>query len=157
MRPTRTRKCFATAGAIAVVQSASHANRPGADPEDFPPALAYRYIVIDVRDTDAEVLLDTGEVLSGLRGLKSLVKEEVKRMPVTIDIHENEFLDEIYQEGEQKGRLANAREMLLEQIDVKFGSVPATFKQRIETGELATLQLWGRRLMKAATLEEIFA
>ena len=96
-------------------------------------------------------------VLSGLRGLKSLVKEEVKRMPVTIDIHENEFLDEIYQEGEQKGRLANAREMLLEQIDVKFGPVPATFKQRIETGELATVQLWGRRLMKAATLEEIFA
>ena len=170
-----------------------------ADGLNFPPALAYRYIVIDVRDIDAEVLLDTGEVeesifavlcksadkrdtvarilrrigqlpvekqreavtqllvLSGLRGLKSLVKEEVKRMPVTIDIHENEFLEEIYQEGEQKGRLANAREMLLEQIDVKFGPVPAAFKQRIETSDLATVQLWGRRLMKAATLDEIFA
>jgi hypothetical protein len=33
-------------------------------------------------------------VLSGLRGLKSLVKEEVKRMPFSIDIHENEFLEE---------------------------------------------------------------
>ena len=103
-------------------------------------------------------------VLSGLRGLKSLVKEEVKRMPVTIDIHENEFLDEIYQEGrqegeqkgEQKGRLAAAREMLLDLATDKFGPIPASFQERIAGADLAAVQLWSRRLIRAATLDEIF-
>jgi len=42
-------------------------------------------------------------VLSGLRGLKAVVREEVTRMPLSFDIHENEFLEEIFQEGKEKG------------------------------------------------------
>src|SRR5262249_5237814 len=41
--------------------------------------------VPEQREAIAELL-----ILSGLRDLKALVKEEIKRMPVSIDIHEND-------------------------------------------------------------------
>ena len=173
---------------------------------DFPPALAYRYRVIDVREIDAEVLLEGGPIeesifavlcklgdqretvarilrrigdlpvesqreavaqlliLSGLRGLKTLVEEEAKRMPVSIDIHENEFLEDVWQQGLQEGRqegrqegsLAVAREFLLGQAEEKFGAISPEAGHRIEMAGLDELQAWGRRLIKAATVEEMF-
>ncbi len=162
---------------------------------DFPPALTYHYRVIDVREIDAELLIDSERVeesifailcklsdqrkavarilrqisrlpierqreaiaqlliLSGLRGLKALVKDEVKRMPARIDIHENEFLEEIWQEG----GLSTAREMVLGLLDEKFGPVPAMTRQRIESADLPALQLWCRRAIKTARLDDVFA
>ena len=84
-------------------------------------------------------------------------------MPVSIDIHENEFLEEVFQdgrndgrnEGRNEGRLASAREMLLSQLAEKFGAVPASTQRLVESSDLATLQLWSRRLVKAATIGEI--
>ena len=176
-----------------------------ADRLSFPPGLAYRYQVIDLRQMDGEFLLKDGPVeeaifavlcklrdhretvaaivrriaaepkerqpeavaqlliLSGLRGLKAVVTEEVKRMPVSIDIHENEFLEEVYQEGRQEGRkegrqegvVASMRKVLLDQLEEKFGLVPAPARQRIETAEIAVLEVWTRRLVRAATIDEI--
>ncbi len=98
-------------------------------------------------------------VLSGLRGLKALVKDEVKRMPVSIDIHENEFLEEIYQEGVEKG-IENSRHefrsLLIDLAEQKFGTLPAPLKQRVESAQLADLQRWIRRVVQSATLDEIF-
>ena len=110
------------------------------------------------REAVAELL-----ILSGLRGLRTLIGEEVKKMPVSIDIHENEFLEEVFQdgrndgrnEGRNEGRLASAREMLLSQLAEKFGAVPASTQRLVESSDLATLQLWSRRLVKAATIGEI--
>ena len=95
-------------------------------------------------------------VLPGLRGLKSLVEEEVKTMPVSIDIHENEFLEEIYQDGRQQGSLATARQLLLGLAEEKFGTVTPEARQRVESAGLDVLQIWGRRLVKAETLDQIF-
>ncbi len=81
-------------------------------------------------------------VLSGLRGLTALVKDEVQRMPVSIDIHENEFLEEIYQEGVEKG--------------IAKGPLSANLKQRLEPADLSHLERWSRRVLKSSTLEEIF-
>ncbi len=157
--------------------------------------MTYHYRVIDVREIDAELLIDSERVeesifailcklsdqrkavarilrqisrlpierqrealaqlliLSGLRGLKALVKDEVKRMPARIDIHENEFLEEIWQEG----GLSTAREMVLGLLDEKFGPVPAMTRQRIESADLPALQLWCRRAIKTARLDDVFA
>jgi len=99
-------------------------------------------------------------VLSGLRGLMALVKDEVKRMPVSFDIHENEFLEEIYQEGVEKGveqgRQEAARNLLTDWTEQKFGPLPASLKQRLESAGLADLQRWSRRVLKSSTVEEIF-
>ena len=163
-----------------------------------PPALEYRYRVIDVREIDGDWLLENGDleesifailcklkdqreavarilerishlplaqqreavaellILSGLRGLKALIKEEVARMPVSIDIHENEFLEEIYQEGLEKGA-APFREILLEVLDQRFGTLPLETRQRIQTAGLAMIQAWTRKLLgTATTLDQIF-
>lgn len=68
-------------------------------------------IVVENLHPDLLFETDTGEilhtelqgysmlVLSGLRRLKELVRQEVERMPISIDVHENEFLEEIWQEG----------------------------------------------------------
>lgn len=166
-----------------------------------PPALEYRYQVMDVREIDGDWLLETGDldesifailcrlrdqreavaeilrrisrqpmaqrreavaellILSGLRGLKALVKEEITRMPVSIDIHENEFLEEIYQEGLEKGMEKagdTAREILLEVVEQRFGSLPAEARARIQTADLAMLRQLTRRLGSAASLDELF-
>lgn len=167
-----------------------------------PPALEYRYRVIDVREIDGDWLLENGDldesifailcrlrdqreavaeilrrisrqplaqrreavaellILSGLRGLKALVQEEIKRMPVSIDIHENEFLEEIYQEGLEKGlekgAAAAAQEILLEVLEQRFGSLPDEARARIQTADLATIRQWTRRLGSVTTLEQFF-
>ena len=51
-------------------------------------------------------------ILSGLRGLTELVREEAKRMPLSIDIHENEFLDGIYKDARREGRQEGRRKGL---------------------------------------------
>lgn len=168
----------------------------------FPPALDYRYRLIDVRDIEAELLLDDGAVeesifailcklrdprevvtgilrrigelppedqreavmmllvLSGLRGLKTLVSEEVKRMPVSIDIHENEFLEDIFQQGLEKGleqgKETSTRDLLVELAESRFGPLPASLRLRIESADLSQLQTWVRRAIRASSLDEIF-
>lgn len=167
-----------------------------------PPALEYRYQVIDVWEIDGDWLLENGDldesifailcklrdqrqavaeilrrisrqppsqqrealaellILSGLRGLKALVKEEITRMPVSIDIHENEFLEEIYQEGLEKGiekgAEAAAREILLELMEQRFGSLPADARGRIQIADFAKIRQWTRRFGSVDSLEQLF-
>jgi predicted transposase YdaD len=99
-------------------------------------------------------------ILSGLRGLKALVKEEITRMPVSIDIHENEFLEEIYQEGIEKGIEQGiekaAREMLTDLLEQKFGKLPSESQERIQTANVTLLRQWTRRLSSSNSLDQLF-
>lgn len=184
----------------------------------YPETLDYRYRVIDVKQIDAEWLLEGAEVeesvfavlcksadprqtvarivrrirespverqreavaqllvLSGLRGLKGLVREEITRMPFTIDIHENEFLEEIYQDGLEKGlerglerglekglekgidqgRIENARELVTGLAEAKFGALSPAAKERIGAAGLPDLHRWSRQVLSAQHLDEIF-
>ena len=103
-------------------------------------------------------------ILSGRRGLKALVKEEIKRMPVSIDIHENEFLEEIYQEGLEKGlekglesAITTAREMLVEVLEEKFGALPVEIGARIQNAGLVEIRRWMKSTVASSALPQIFA
>ena len=79
-------------------------------------------------------------------------------MPVSIDIHENEFLEEIYQEGQEKGSergTAIARRILITLLEQRFGSVPAAARQRILVADLDTLDRFTSRLAPSASLDQI--
>lgn len=124
------------------------------------------------REATAQLL-----ILSGLRGLTPIVKREVARMPVTIDIHDNPFLEEIYQEalreghekgrqeGEEKGReegrerglQESAALMLLDFLEQRFGAIPDSIRQRIAGASTDQVRAWGRHVATAASLDEIFA
>ena len=72
-------------------------------------------------------------------------------MPVSFDIHENEYLEGIYQEGVAKGQ----RDVLIDFPEEKFGTLAPELKQRIEKAPVADVQRWSRRLL-SATVDEIF-
>ena len=92
-------------------------------------------------------------VLSGLRGLMEVVKEEISTMPLQIDIHENEFLDEIWHQGKDD----EARENLLDLLDQRFGPITdVAILARIRTGGRADVKAWMRRVLDAPSVESIF-
>jgi predicted transposase YdaD len=88
------------------------------------------------------------------------VKEEIERMPIEIDIMENEWLAEIFHQGEEKGlvrgRSEAARHMLAKLLEKRFGPIPAELALRIESADLETLERWSLRLMDARTASETF-
>ena len=110
-------------------------------------------------------------ILSGLRGLNQVVREEVQDMPITFDIEENPFLRELYQkakrEGEQEGREEGRQEgrqagraegeqtILRRQLERRFGLLPAWAVDQIERADTALLEVWGLRLLEARTLEQV--
>jgi len=111
-------------------------------------------------------------ILSGLRGLVPAVKEEIENMPIEIDIMENEWLAEIFHQGEEKGleqgmvkgmvkglaqgRTEAARHMLTRLLEKRFGTIPLELALRIESADLETLERWSLRLIDARTVAETF-
>ncbi|MCC6362052.1 MAG: hypothetical protein IT165_00930 [Bryobacterales bacterium] len=101
-------------------------------------------------------------ILSGLRGLVPAVKEEIDRMPIEIDIMENEWLAEIFHQGEAKGleqgmvkgRTDSARGILARQLEKRFGPLPAELTLKIEAADLETLERWSLRLIDSKTAQE---
>ena len=96
-------------------------------------------------------------VLSGLRDLTEVVKEEISDMPFTMDIHENTFLEEIWLKGQQEGLLKGERNSLMRFLEVRFGSgLNEATLRRIEQASLADLKHWGRLAISAPSLTDIF-
>ena len=59
-------------------------------------------------------------VLSGLRNWQTLVIKEANQMAITLDIEENAFLKEVFQEGEQKGVNKGEAALLRRQLERRF-------------------------------------
>lgn len=73
-------------------------------------------------------------------------------MPIAIDIHENEFLEGIFQEGRQE----QARRFLLHLLTKKFGQIPSETSERIAGAGLAELEQWAGRTLEASDLNGVF-
>jgi predicted transposase YdaD len=115
-------------------------------------------------------------LLSGLRGLERVVQQEVATMPIEIDIHENSFLEGIFQQGcqqghqqghqeghlqgqrqgQQQGYEQHARKTLLLGLERKFGPVSADLRTRIEASDLADLDRWILNLLTADAITDVF-
>ena len=91
-------------------------------------------------------------IISGLRGLQPLVEEEAKNMPVSFDIHENTFLEGIYQKGAETA----SREILLQVLEGIFGSLPADVRDRVQTANFNQIRQWTARVGARTTLPQIF-
>lgn len=96
-------------------------------------------------------------IVSGLRGLNTVVEQEVKTMPFEIDIHENTFLEGIYQRGLQEGKQENTRSLLLRGLELKFGPVSTDIRARVDSADLPTLDRWYSNFVPATTLDDVFA
>jgi predicted transposase YdaD len=99
--------------------------------------------------------------LAGLRRLHPLVLEETQHMPIMINIQENPFFREIFEEGKQAGHQEGCQEeavaLLCRQLEHRFGPLPAAARRQIEAADTPTLEVWGLRLLDAVSLEEVLS
>ncbi|MFO1429679.1 MAG: DUF4351 domain-containing protein [Candidatus Competibacteraceae bacterium] len=59
--------------------------------------------------------------------------------------------------GHTEGLQAGERRILLRQLELRFGSLPDAYRERIATVDPDTLLVWSERVLSAHRLEEIFA
>jgi hypothetical protein len=59
--------------------------------------------------------------------------------------------------GEQRGRQLGAADLLLRQLERRFGVLPGWAKDRVLAADIVMLEEWSLRLLDAASLEEVLA
>jgi hypothetical protein len=104
---------------------------------------------IDEREFYLRALL----TLAGLRGLEETVEEEARKMPLLNDILDNRVLGREFKRGLQQGELT----LLRRQIEERFGPIPQWAEERLGALSAAELEELGVRVLKAKTIEELFA
>ncbi|MBF0426511.1 MAG: DUF4351 domain-containing protein [Magnetococcales bacterium] len=107
-------------------------------------------------------------ILAGLRRLGTTVKEEVKAMPITVNVMEDEFLRDIFvrvrsegvqegiQIGERQTHLKGEAAFLLRQLRQRFGTLPDWVPERIHAADATALETWGDRVLTASSLRDVF-
>src|SRR5580658_2722578 len=70
-------------------------------------------------------------IVAGLRKLTAEVRREARKMPIQEDIMDDEVWGPLIREGLAKGRVEGQINMLLEQLEKKFGAVPPRIHERI--------------------------
>ena len=75
--------------------------------------------------------------------------DEVKRV--------SSFAERFTEQGLRQGLQIGEAEVLLRQIDRKYGAqLAATYRERIECADTETLLLWSDRILSADRIEDIF-
>ena len=77
-------------------------------------------------------------------------------MPITVNVMENEFLRDLFMEGEQKGERKGKNTMLLRLLQHRFGNLPSWAGERIAKADLPTLEAWSLHFLDAKSLEDVF-
>jgi hypothetical protein len=98
----------------------------------------------------AQALADL-TILAGLRKLGTVLKGEIKQMPILDDIMDHDLLGPEIRRGYERGEMA----ILLRQIEKRFGTVPSWASQRIEALSAPDLEDLALRLLDVGSLEEL--
>ena len=103
-------------------------------------------------------------LLSGLRKLSKRLKMEIENMgSIPIEIRENEFLREVWEEVMAEGKAEGIAEgktkgllMALQQLlQRKFGRVPKWANERVKKADMAQLEQWLSKVIGAESLEGV--
>jgi hypothetical protein len=62
----------------------------------------------------------------------------------------------VFAEGRTEGRTEGEVKLLRKQLIRRFGPLPAWAEARLTGAEPAQLEVWGERVLEAATLEAVF-
>jgi hypothetical protein len=96
-------------------------------------------------------------IIAGLRKIEVEARREAKKMPILNDIMDNEVMGPAIRKGLRQGRVEGQIEMLLSQIEKRFGRIPPTVGQRLAALKPAQLKRIGLRLLDAQRIEDLFA
>jgi len=92
-------------------------------------------------------------ILGRLRQLTGELKREVARMPILLDIMDDEIFGPLIRQGRVEGQV----EMLLGMAEKRFGRIPPSVARRIAALKPAQLKRAGLRLLDAQRIEDLFA
>ncbi len=59
--------------------------------------------------------------------------------------------------GEARGRISGAASLLRDQIEDRFGALPEPVLERLDQADTEHLTVWSRRVLRARSLDEVFA
>ena len=102
-------------------------------------------------------------ILSAKRNLSDTVIEGVKEMAFLIDPMEDTFFRRLYEKGltegeekgREKGRVEGEARFFLYALRQKFGPLPPSIEQRVQSATSNQLERWITRILTANTLEEV--
>ncbi|MBF0370172.1 MAG: DUF4351 domain-containing protein [Magnetococcales bacterium] len=107
-------------------------------------------------------------ILAGLRKLETVVQKEVKEMPISIELMDNDFWRDAFlkgeaegkikgvQEGRQEGRQEGAASVFVRQVEYRFGPLPNEIQELIDRADKATLEEWSLQVLEAKSLADLF-
>lgn len=61
------------------------------------------------------------------------------------------------EEGRREGLQEGKMDLLLRQLEWRFGAVSEAISTRVKQADSPTLELWSKRILTAQTIEEVFA
>ena len=102
-------------------------------------------------------------ILSAKRNLSDTVIEGVKEMAFLIDPMEDTFFRRLYEKGltegeekgREKGRVEGEARFFLYALRQKFGPLPPSIEQRVQSATSNQLERWITHILTANTLEEV--
>jgi hypothetical protein len=90
-------------------------------------------------------------VLAGLRHLRTVVRKEAENMPILDDILDDDYLGPMV----RNARAEEGRQIVLRQIDKRFGPPPAWVQTRLDGMQIDEIESAALRLLDAGSLEEL--
>ena len=86
------------------------------------------------------------------------IEEELKVSYMTTAewVGHGKGLEEGLKQGRVEGRTQGERAILLSQLECKFKNVPTKYEQLIRNADPDTLLVWGRNILTAETIEDVF-
>jgi hypothetical protein len=71
--------------------------------------------------------------------------------------YQSDFARKYVAEGVKEGTKQGYRDMLHALLQQRFGELPADVAARLDEADIDTLRAWGRRVLTAGSLAEVFA
>ena len=103
-------------------------------------------------------------ILAGLRQFGSIIEEEIKKMPIVIDLNTHTVFGPHYrrgpkeglEQGLQEGMDQGVRQSLTSLITHRFGKIPVRYARRLNAMSPTELKVLSDRMFSAGTISELF-
>jgi hypothetical protein len=87
-----------------------------------------------------------------------LVGQDIEQTMQTLEqLLRPEVFEKGIEKGVEKGVVKGQRELLLSQLVHRFGALPESVTRRVAGASTAELERWGKRILDAALLDDVFA
>jgi len=95
-------------------------------------------------------------IISGLRRLAPVVREEAAKMPILNDIMDHEVIGPAIRQGLEQGRHEGRSNVLKRQLEKRFGSLPEWVEPRLSALSVSELDDLAVRVFDVTRIEELF-